>query len=141
MSQDRSGPLIQVDDLSYCPLGSEEPVLRGVTLDVRRGDFTLLLGPSGCGKSTLMRCLNGLIPHLDQGKMTGHVTVDGKETASHNVHDYCGLIGMVFQNPDDQILSLKVGSEVAFGLEMQGLSHREIVARVDEFMDLWTSPI
>jgi energy-coupling factor transport system ATP-binding protein len=132
----RRDPIIQIDNLSYCPLGAECDVLREISIEIHRGDLLLLLGPSGCGKSTLMRCLNGLIPHLDQGQMAGRVTVDGKDTLAHGVHDYSGLIGMVFQNPDDQILSLRVGSEVAFGLEMQGLSHDEIVARVDEFMEL-----
>ncbi|HUW94587.1 MAG TPA: energy-coupling factor transporter ATPase [Anaerolineae bacterium] len=129
-------PLIRTKDLCFKPLGSDDYVLKDVSLELRKGDFALLLGPSGCGKSTLTLCLNGLIPHLSQGEMTGVVEVAGKDTRTHEVHDFSPIIGMVFQNPDDQILSLRVVDEVAFGVENQGLPHDEIVQRVDEFMEV-----
>jgi len=129
-------PIIAIKNLSYKPLGAAENVLKNINLELRKGDFALLLGPSGCGKSVLTRCLNGLIPHLDQGEMTGVVEVAGKDTTTHQVHDFAPIIGMVFQNPDDQILSLRVVDEVAFGVEIQGLPHDEIVQRVEEFMQL-----
>ncbi|HUV73417.1 MAG TPA: energy-coupling factor transporter ATPase [Anaerolineae bacterium] len=129
-------PIIRTKDLCFKPLGSADNVLKGVNLELRKGDFALLLGPSGCGKSTLILCLNGLIPHLSQGEMTGVVEVAGKDTSTHEVHDFSPIIGMVFQNPDDQILSLRVVDEVAFGVEQQGLPHDEIVQRVDEFMEV-----
>ena len=129
-------PIIRTKDLCFKPLGSADNVLKGVNLELRKGDFALLLGPSGCGKSTLILCLNGLIPHLSQGEMTGVVEVAGKDTSTHEVHDFSPIIGMVFQNPDDQILSLRVVDEVAFGVEQQGLPHEEIVQRVDEFMEV-----
>jgi len=129
-------PIIRTKDLCFKPLGSDDYVLKDVSLELRKGDFALLLGPSGCGKSTLTLCLNGLIPHLSQGEMTGVVEVAGKDTRTHEVHDFSPIIGMVFQNPDDQILSLRVVDEVAFGVENQGLPHDEIVQRVDEFMEV-----
>ena len=129
-------PIIRTKDLCFKPLGSADNVLKGVNLELRKGDFALLLGPSGCGKSTLILCLNGLIPHLSQGEMIGVVEVAGKDTSTHEVHDFSPIIGMVFQNPDDQILSLRVVDEVAFGVEQQGLPHDEIVQRVDEFMEV-----
>ncbi len=128
--------LIQVHDLCFKPVGAEQNVLKGINLEVRPGDFLLLLGPPGSGKSILSRCLNGLIPHLDEGEMTGVVTVKGMDTASHPVHEFSSIVGMVFQNPDDQIVSLKVSDEVAWGVENQGLPHEEIVRRVDQFMEL-----
>ena len=129
-------PIIRTKDLCFKPLGSDDYVLKDINLELRKGDFALLLGPSGCGKSTLILCLNGLIPHLSQGEMTGVVEVAGKDTSTHEVHDFSPIIGMVFQNPDDQILSLRVVDEVAFGVENQGLPHDEIVQRVDEFMEV-----
>lgn len=129
-------PIIQIKNLCYRPLGADEDVLKNISLELRKEDFALLLGPSGCGKSKLTLCLNGLIPHLDQGEMRGVVEVAGKDTRTHQVHDFASTIGIVFQNPDDQILSLRVVDEVAFGVEIQGLSHEEIVRRVEEFMQL-----
>ncbi len=129
-------PIIRIKNLSYKPLGANQDVLKNISLELRKGDFALLLGPSGCGKSKLTLCLNGLIPHLDQGEMGGVVEVAGKDTRTHEIHDFAQTIGIVFQNPDDQILSLRVVDEVAFGVENQGLSHEEIVRRVEEFMQL-----
>lgn len=129
-------PIIRTKDLCFKPLGADEDVLKDVNLELRKGDFALLLGPSGCGKSLLTLCLNGLIPHLSQGEMRGVVEVAGKATATHEVHDFSQIIGLVFQNPDDQILSLRVVDEVAFGVENQGLTHDEIVRRVDDCMQL-----
>ncbi|NQT48510.1 MAG: ABC transporter ATP-binding protein [Chloroflexi bacterium] len=128
--------IIQIKNLSYKPMGADEDVLSDISLDFQKGDFALLLGPSGCGKSTLTRCLNGLIPHLDQGEMRGSVVVAGKSTADHEIHEFASTIGMIFQNPDDQIISLRVVDEVAWGVENLGLPHEEIVQRVDQFMEL-----
>jgi energy-coupling factor transport system ATP-binding protein len=131
-----SAPIIEVKDVCYRPLTATEDVICGVTLDIFPGDFILLLGPSGSGKTLLTRCMNGLIPSLDQGEMSGEVFVRGKNTQTHEIHEFATEIGMVFQNPDDQILSLKVVDEVAWGVENQGLPHKEIKKRVDEFIKL-----
>lgn len=129
-------PIIQVKDVYYRPLTVTEDVICGVDLDIFPGDFLLLLGPSGSGKTLLTRCMNGLIPNLDQGEMKGKVIVAGKDTQENDIHEFATTIGMVFQNPDDQILSLKVVDEVAWGVENQGLPHEEIKKRVDEFIKL-----
>ena len=128
-------PIIQIRDLSYKPLGANREVLKDVCLDIHEGDFILLVGPSGCGKSILSRCLNGLIPNLDQGEMLGDVTVGGMNTRDNPIYKFASIVGIVFQNPDDQILSLRVVDEVAWGLENTGLPHDEIVRRVDDYME------
>ena len=128
--------LIQISDLTYRPRGASRDVLKGVNLTIHRGDFCLLLGTSGSGKSILTRCLNGLIPHLDEGELGGQVLVAGKDTRTHPIHEFATTIGMVFQNPDDQILSLRVVDEVAWGVENLGLPHEQIRQRVDEYMEL-----
>jgi len=128
--------ILLVKDLYYKPLAAAECILNGVSLELKTGDFVLLLGPSGCGKSMLIRCLNGLIPHLEEGEFQGSVVVKGKNTRENPIHEFSPTIGMVFQNPDDQILSLKVVDEVAWGVENQGLPREEIVRRVEEFLDL-----
>jgi len=128
--------LVKISDLHYRPRDTSDYVLKGVNLEIKRGDFCLLLGPSGCGKSTLTRCFNGLIPHLDEGELTGQVLVEGKDTRTHEIHEFASKVGMVFQNPDDQILSLRVVDEVAWGVENLGLSHDEVMQRVDSYMAL-----
>ncbi len=128
-------PIIQIKDLSYKPLGACAEVLKDISLDIHEGDFILLVGPSGCGKSTLSRCLDGLIPSLDQGEMKGEVIVDGMSTSDNPIYKFASIVGIVFQNPDDQILSLRVVDEVAWGLENTGLPHDEIVKRVDDYME------
>ncbi len=70
-------PIIQVEEVFYRPLTAIEDVICGVNLDIYPGDFLLLLGPSGSGKTLLTRCMNGLIPNLDQGEMRGKMGMDG----------------------------------------------------------------
>jgi energy-coupling factor transporter ATP-binding protein EcfA2 len=127
-------PLIQINDLHYKPVGSSADILKAVSLEINEGDFVLLVGPSGCGKSILSRCINGLIPNLDGGEMSGEVRVMGMSTCENPIHKFASIIGIVFQNPDDQILSLRVVDEVAWGVENSGIPHEEIRQRVDEYM-------
>jgi energy-coupling factor transport system ATP-binding protein len=129
-------PIIQIKDLSYAPVGVEHDILKEINLEINPGDFALLLGPPGCGKSMLTRCFNGIVPHIDEGKMSGTVLVNGKDTRKCSMHEFATIIGMVFQNPDDQIVSLKVLDEVAWGVENLGLEHEEIQRRVYRFMDM-----
>jgi energy-coupling factor transport system ATP-binding protein len=128
--------LVQINDLSYKPLGVGEDILKNISVDIQEGDFILLVGPSGCGKSMLSRCINGLIPQLDEGEMKGSVVVAGMNTQEHPLFEFASLVGIVFQNPDDQILSLRVVDEVAWGVENCGLPHEEIVKRVNEYMEI-----
>jgi len=131
-----SEPFIQVQSLSYQPIGADKIILKDINLEIFPNDFVLLLGPPGCGKSMLTRCFNGIIPQLDEGEMQGSVLVEGKDTRTSNMYEFATKIGMVFQNPDDQIVSLIVLDEVAWGVENLGLTHEEIKKRVFKFMDL-----
>jgi energy-coupling factor transporter ATP-binding protein EcfA2 len=123
---------VVVKDLWYTYPGCFEPALRGVNLRVSRGSFTLITGPSGCGKTTLCRCLNGLIPHFYGGVLKGRVLVEGLEVASKPTHEVAKLVGMVFQEPEDQLIQLTVEREVAFGPENLGLPRSEVRDRVEE---------
>lgn len=131
-----SDPIIQITGLSYKPMGADHDILKDINLNINYGEFILLLGLPGCGKTTLTRCFNGIIPHLDGGTMQGEVLVKGKDTRKSQMYEFASIVGMVFQNPDDQIVSLKVLDEVAWGVENLGLKHEEIKKRVDEFMKL-----
>ncbi|MCD6480424.1 ABC transporter ATP-binding protein, partial [Candidatus Bathyarchaeota archaeon] len=124
-------PIVEVEGVTYTYPNAEEPALRGVTLTVDEGEFILLTGPSGCGKTTLCRCLNGLIPHFYSGEMEGEVRVLGLSTREHPPSELARYVGLIFQNPDNQIFSLTVEKEVAFGLENLGVERVEMRKRVD----------
>ena len=100
--------------------------VRGVDLRVERGERVLLLGPSGAGKSTLLAALAGLLPE-DSGEQEGTIEVDG--LAPHEARD---RVGIVFQDPQAQLVMARSGDDVAFGLENRGVPAGEIWPRVDE---------
>ncbi|MEA4811333.1 MAG: energy-coupling factor transporter ATPase [Anaerolineaceae bacterium] len=127
--------VISVRDLSFIYPRATKKALDEVNFELNPGEFVLLCGSSGSGKTTLAKCLNGIIPHLSVGDMYGNVNVDGLNTAEVEIHDLSSHIGMVFQNPEDQIFSIRVSDEVALGVECQGYVHDEIVKRVDYAME------
>ncbi len=126
---------IIVRDLYYAypPLheGAEAaPVLKGIQLQVERGEFVALLGRVGAGKTTLCMALNGLVPHVTGGVFRGDVTILGQNTKQHTVPDLARAVGLVFQDPESQIVQMRVEDEVAFGCENLGIAPAEIEERV-----------
>ena len=113
---------------------SEQPgyALNGVSMQVRRGEFVAVLGANGCGKSTLAKHFNAiLLP--EEGK----VYVEGMDTADEDkLYDIRQTVGMVFQNPDNQIVATIVEEDVAFAPENLGVPAEEIRTRIDEAMKL-----
>jgi energy-coupling factor transporter ATPase len=111
--------------------GREVPgkvALDGISLDIEKGSFVAIVGMNGSGKSTLAKCLNGLL-----APSAGRVIVDGFDTAEEeHIWDVRRRVGMVFQNPDNQIVSSIVEDDVAFGPENLGVEPKEIRRRVDE---------
>ncbi|RDD54150.1 MAG: ABC transporter ATP-binding protein [Candidatus Korarchaeota archaeon NZ13-K] len=123
--------LVIFEGVSFRYEGNDSYAIRDVYLEIRRGDFVLIAGMSGSGKSTLLRMMNGLIPHFYRGEMRGRVLVDGVDTRDASVAQLARKVGLVFQNPDNQVVTLRVDREIAFGLENLGLPREEIVRRVD----------
>ena len=111
--------------------GMEVPgkrALKGISLDIEKGSFVAVVGMNGSGKSTLAKCLNGLLVPT-----SGRVIVDGFDTASEeHIWDIRSRVGMVFQNPDNQLVSGIVEDDVAFGPENLGIEPKEIRRRVDD---------
>jgi len=126
---------VEVRGLSFRYEGSGEWALRDVDLEIDRGELVLVLGSTGSGKSTFLRCLIGLIPHFYPGEYLGSVRVMGMEVASTPVHRLATRVGMVFQNPETQIFSTTVESELAFPLENLGVPPGEIRRRVEDALD------
>ncbi len=110
--------------------GIELPAARaidGISLDIEKGSFVSVVGMNGSGKSTLAKCLNGLLL-----PSSGDITVDGMNTRDDDrLWDIRSRVGMVFQNPDNQIVSSIVEDDVAFGPENLGVPPAEIRKRVD----------
>lgn len=112
-----SDVVVSLAGVTYTYEGATTPVVSDVSLTVREGDFVLILGPSGCGKSTLLQMLNGTIPHTMKGTLSGDITVCGLPIATTRVASFATEVGMVFQDPDAQIINTRVRDEVCFGLE------------------------
>jgi biotin transport system ATP-binding protein/energy-coupling factor transport system ATP-binding protein len=120
--------MITIQDISYSYNVQSEPVLKNLHLEIREGEHVALIGPNGCGKTTLLRHMNALFTP-DKGS----VLVDGMDTADQkNLKEIRRRVGVVFQNPDNQIVGMTVEEDVAFGPENLGLPPAQIRQRVDE---------
>lgn len=117
-------------DVSFTYWQADQPALRDLSLDIPAGQFVVLTGPTGAGKSTLLQLLNGLIPHQIPGKLSGEVLINGRSTQAVSVAELSREVGMVFEDPDTQIVSLTVEDDVAFGPSNLGLTAADIRASV-----------
>ena len=122
---------IEIENLHFTYPSRNTPTLRGIDARVDPQAFILLTGPTGCGKSTLLRTLNGLIPHASGGKLSGSVCVNGASVAKQPIAVTCQQVGLLFQNPEEQLFCIIVEDEIAFGLENLGLPSHEIDRRID----------
>lgn len=118
--------LIEAKNISYTyPDGSR--ALQEIDLSVNKGEFIGLLASNGSGKTTLLRCINGLIK-----PQSGEVMIDGEPVSKLSQKSVFQRIGMVFQNPNDQLFASTVAEDVAFGPSNMGLPKDEVKNRVDE---------
>lgn len=121
--------IISVKNLTFCYDGDEpnqKGVLRNLNLEIEQGTFTVILGHNGSGKSTLAKLLNGLLK-----PDSGTVTVDGLSTTDpQNEFEIRRRVGLIFQNPDNQLVCSVVEEDVAFGPENIGIEPEEIKTRV-----------
>lgn len=122
--------IIEIKNLKYefsDANNGDEPVIDNLNLKIKRGSFTVILGHNGSGKSTLAKLLNGLYKPT-----SGSILVNGIDTTdADNEIDIKRTVGLVFQNPDNQLIASVVEEDVAFGPENLGLSPKEIRNRVD----------
>lgn len=129
--------MIDLHDVSFA-YEDQETIIQKVELEVKAGEFVVLCGKSGCGKSTLLRILNGLIPELYTGDLTGVGSVLGQNMLTKEFNEYVKDIGVVFQNPKTQFFTSDVYSELAFAMENYGVSREEILKRIDEITSLFS---
>lgn len=128
--------IIETESLTYTYPGGTKPSIRDVSIKIDKGEFVLITGPSGCGKTTLCRCFNGLIPHFYQGELKGEITVAGLRISEQPIYEMAKHVGLVFQNPENQLFALSVEKDVAFGLENLGVPREEMRKRVDWALNL-----
>jgi energy-coupling factor transporter ATP-binding protein EcfA2 len=128
--------IIETRNLTYTYPGASHPSISDVSIKVEKGQFVLITGPSGCGKTTLCRTFNGLIPHFYQGELKGEITVAELDATKHPTYEMAKHVGLVFQNPENQLFALSVEKDVAFGLENLGVNREEMRKKVDWALNL-----
>jgi energy-coupling factor transporter ATP-binding protein EcfA2 len=128
--------VIETKGLTYTYPGGSKQSITDVSIKIEKGEFALITGPSGCGKTTLCRCFNGLIPHFYQGEMKGETTVAGMNISEHPIYELARHVGLVFQNPENQLFALSVEKDVAFGLENLGTQRETMREKVDWALEL-----
>jgi energy-coupling factor transporter ATP-binding protein EcfA2 len=126
-------PIISARDVRFRYEPGRPAVLDGVDLDVEAGQFVVIFGEA---KSTLLLCLSGAIPHVVEGEFGGQVLVGGRDTRTTPLSDLSQTVGMVLQDPENQLFNLTVEADVAFGLENLGVPKDEMVERLDAALRL-----
>ena len=134
--------VITVENLRYRYPHAKELALDGLDFSVEKGEFIGIIGENGAGKSTLSQAIMGLVPQFYKGAYGGTVMVDGIEAGRTPVAQLCGHVGLVFQNPFNQLSGAKdnVYEEVAFGMQNLGVPAEEMKNRVEEalkLLDIW----
>ena len=124
--------MIIIDHVSFGYTDGQEQ-LRDFDLHISKGECILLCGESGCGKTSVTKLINGLVPHFQEGcTLQGSVTAAGLPVAQTELYELAKCIGSVFQNPKSQFFNLDTDSEIAFGLENEGMRPEQIEKRIEE---------
>lgn len=127
--------VIELNNVSYHYPNAVEPCLKDVCLTVQKGKFIVFMGASGAGKTTLSLCLNGLIPQLLEGKLTGKVNVAGHDVRKTPVQKMSRVLGLVLQDPETQLIGRTVEEDTAFGLRNISVPFEEIRGRIDNTLE------
>jgi len=127
-----SASLLRFDRVTYRYPGMDVPALDDVSLELAPGEFCLLAGRSGHGKSTLLRAACGLVPHFDGGRFAGGVTLAGLDTREHGPADLGAYVGVLFQDPETQLVMSSVRAELALALESRGNGAAAVARGVEE---------
>lgn len=130
-TQSSPSPAVLAEGFGYRHAGRRNSVLRNISFAIEPGEKVLLLGASGSGKSTLLAAIAGVLGDAEDGESTGRLTVAGKSAATAR-----GRVGLVLQDPEAQVISARVGDDVAFGAENLAVPREEIWRRVRKALDV-----
>ncbi|MDT2757131.1 energy-coupling factor ABC transporter ATP-binding protein [Enterococcus asini] len=123
--------IIKLQDITFTyDTEAPRPALAEVSLEVKKGEWVAIIGHNGSGKSTLAKTINGLL--LPQ---SGSVQVGNLDLNEDNIWEIRKMVGMVFQNPDNQFVGSTVEDDVAFGMENQGIPREEMIERVSDALE------
>lgn len=131
-------PAIRIEHLKYRYPYTKTLALNDISCEISKGEFIGVIGSNGAGKSTLSQALLGLVPNLYHGAYGGKVEIDGLNAKTTPIDSLCKKVGLVFQNPFNQITGSKltVYEEIAFGLENLGIEQSEMQSRVEKIMEM-----
>lgn len=118
-------PIIELSHVTYSYPNSDTPALNDLSLTINQGEWVAIIGHNGSGKSTLAKLLNYLL-----APTAGDITIAGTPVTEENMWAIRDMVGMVFQNPDNQFVGATVADDVAFGLENRGIARDEMITRV-----------
>lgn len=144
MSKPNDETAIQLEDVSFTYSVASEPILKHISLEVKKGELIGLVGPTGSGKTTLLNVIAGVSPHYYPGELEGRVSIFGKSTLEMSMAQNSIIVGLVMQDPDSQLFNLFVRDEVIWGLENLGVPREKIAEirataskkfRIDHLLD------
>ncbi|WP_366777578.1 ABC transporter ATP-binding protein [uncultured Clostridium sp.] len=114
----------------------KEPTLKNINLTIYEGEKILIVGPSGSGKSTLSNAINGLVPFMYEGEISGSLKINGKETRDMSIFELSNKVGTVLQDPDSQFIGLTVAEDIAFKLENDCISQEIMKDKVNKVSEI-----
>ena len=128
--------IIKLDDISYRYPRSKRWAILHLNLEIHQGEFVAIMGENGAGKSTFCQMLNGIIPNSIGGSLNGQVLINGLDTQKSGIAQLATQVGIVLEDPETQLFTTSVGSEVAFGPENLCQSPEEIHQNVKWALDV-----
>lgn len=134
MNEAKAEKILEIKDVTYIYDGERLPVWEHLSCCFFKGKIHAISGPSGCGKSSVLSLIDGLIPHMYEGKLEGKVFLKEEDITDMFPRYRCEKIGLVMQNPESQFCTFTVEEELAFGMENMGFSGGEIGRRIKEVL-------